>query len=72
VGPVTLLDTTAHITNNLIAKCLLALIAVAFLLSVVLPKDHSVARLGPGCYYSSVALVVGKLQREICDDWRRP
>lgn len=63
----TLTNTTSQSTNRLIGKCLLALVATASLLSLTLPKDHSVARLGPGCYYSSVALVVGKLQREICD-----
>jgi hypothetical protein len=64
--------TSIEFPNSLAARCLLALVATTFLLGVVLPKDHSVARLGPGCYYSSVALVVGKLQREICDDWRKP
>lgn len=68
----TLLDGAAHITNKLVATWLLALVAVVFLLSVVLPKDHSVARLGSGCYYSSVALLVGKLQREICNERRKP
>lgn len=64
--------TSVGILNSLTVKCLLALVATAFLLSLMLSKDHSVSRLGPGCYYSSVALVMGKLQREICGDWRKP
>lgn len=49
-----------------------ALIVVAFVTSLVLPKDHHAWPLGPGCYWSATSVVVGNVQAQVCDEWRKP
>jgi hypothetical protein len=48
------------------------LIGLAFVISLLLPKDHLAWPLGAGCYWSSTGLIIGDIQAQVCDDWRKP
>lgn len=48
------------------AITLVLAILTALVFALTLPKDHSVLRLGPGCYYSVTDVGPFNIQREVC------
>jgi hypothetical protein len=40
--------------DRMVGKCLGALVLLAFLVSLTLPKDATAEPLGPGCYWSGL------------------